>query len=169
MKKLQIDLAYTSPLSRAKETAQIILGDRKIPLIMDPRIEEFSFGSYEGMHCGGEDQDPESVEFNRFFTDPANNIPPNDGETVPHLYERTGEFLQWLCQKEELQDKAILISTHGAAMTALLNRIKGNLSVGRFWKDKVPPNCAVSVVEVVDGNPTIKKEGVIYYNGQGKT
>ena len=54
-------------------------------------------------------------------------------------------------------------------MTALLNRIKGNLSVGRFWKDKVPPNCAVSVVEVVDGNPTIKKEGVIYYKGQGKT
>ena len=169
MKKLQIDLAYTSPLSRAKETAQVILGDRKIPLIMDPRIEEFSFGSYEGMHCGGEDQDPESVEFNRFFTDTANYIPPNDGETVPHLYERTGEFLQWLCQKEELQDKAILISTHGAAMTALLNRIKGNLSVGRFWKDKVPPNCAVSVVEVVDGNPTIKKEGVIYYKGQGKT
>ena len=31
-------------------------------------------------------------------------------------------------------------------MTALLNRIKGNLSVADFWKDEVPPNCSVTMV-----------------------
>ncbi len=45
MKNLKIDLAYTSPLSRAKETAEIILAGRNIPLIEDSRIEEFSFGT----------------------------------------------------------------------------------------------------------------------------
>ena len=163
MKNLKIDLAYTSPLSRAKETAQIILADRNIPLSEDERIEEFSFGSYEGMYCGGENRDPKSLEFNRFFTNTENYIPPADGETVPHLYERTGDFLNWLCRKEDFQDKSILVSTHGAAMTALLNRIKGNVSVAGFWRDEVPPNCAVTIVQVDGGKPVIKKEGVIYY------
>ena len=163
MKSLSLDLAYTSPLSRARETAGIILEGRNIPIIEDERIQEFSFGSYEGMHCGGENKDPKSVEFNRFFTDTANYIPPEDGETIAHLYERTGSFLNWLCTNEELQEKSILVSTHGAAMTAFLNRIKGNLSVAGFWRDEVPPNCAVTIVEVTEGKPVIKREGVIYY------
>ena len=48
-------------------------------------------------------------------------------------------------------------------MAALLNRIKGNLSVADFWRDEVPPNCAVTEVAVRDGKPEIIREGVIYY------
>ena len=33
MKDVRIDFCYTSPLIRAKETAQIILGEREIPLV----------------------------------------------------------------------------------------------------------------------------------------
>lgn len=168
MKNLKIDLAYTSPLLRAKETAEIILGDRKIPLIEDERIEEFSFGSYEGMCCGGENQDPKSEEFNRFFSDTGNYIPPADGETVIQLYKRTGDFLEELCRTEQFREKAILISTHGAAMTALINRIKGNLSVGGFWKDEVPPNCSVTIIDVTEGKPVVREEGVIFYKEQVK-
>lgn len=36
-------------------------------------------------------------------------------------------------------------------MTALLNRIKGNLSVEHFWKDEVPPNCSVTMVRIENG------------------
>ena len=39
MKDVRIDLGYTSPLLRAKETAQILLGDRDVPLYEDSRIE----------------------------------------------------------------------------------------------------------------------------------
>ena len=71
MKDVRIDLGYTSPLLRAKETAQILLGDRDVPLYEDSRIEELSFGSYEGMRTGGEEKDEESEAFQRFFTDTA--------------------------------------------------------------------------------------------------
>ena len=37
MKEVRIDLGYTSPLLRAKETAQIILADRGVPLYEDSR------------------------------------------------------------------------------------------------------------------------------------
>ena len=168
MKDIRIDLGYTSPLLRAKETAQIILGDRDVPLYEDSRIEELSFGNYEGMRTGGEGKDAQSEAFNRFFTDTANYIPPQDAETVPQLYERTGDFLAEICAREDLRDKSVLVSTHGAAMTALLNRIRGNLSVSEFWRDEVPPNCSVTEVEVRDSKPRIIREGVIYYKEKVK-
>ncbi len=163
MEKIHIDLGYTSPLSRAKETAQIILKDRGIPLIEDDRIKEMGFGSYEGMRSSGEDRALESDAFNKFFTDTENYIPPLGGESVSDLYARTGAFLDELCAREDLAGKSILVSTHGAAMTALMNRIRGNVTVRDFWKNQVPPNCAVTMVKVEDGSYEILREAVVFY------
>ena len=44
-----IDLAFSSPLKRAKETAELVLAGRDIPIIEDKRIEEICFGICEGM------------------------------------------------------------------------------------------------------------------------
>lgn len=168
MRDIPLDLAYTSPLLRAKETAQIILKGRNIPLCEDDRLQEISFGSYEGLFCGGQNADEKGEAFNRFFNDTANYIPPEDGESIPCLYERTGDFLREMKEREDLADKSILISTHGAAMTSLLNRIRGNLSTEHFWKDEVPPNCSVTLVEIKDRNAVIVKEGMIFYKEKVK-
>ena len=48
-KDLHIDVCYCSPLIRAVETAQIVLKNRKIPIIKDERLMEMSFGDYEGI------------------------------------------------------------------------------------------------------------------------
>ena len=125
MKDVRIDFCYTSPLIRAKETAQIILGEREIPLVEEKRIEEICFGKCEGMKFRGEITDPGSEAFQRFFTDTENYVPSEGAESISELYERTGCFLSEIADREDLKDSHILISTHGAAMTALLNRIKG--------------------------------------------
>ena len=138
MRQYQIDLAYTSPLQRAKETAEILLEGRNIPLYEDQRIQEISFGSYEGMSCVDKTKE-ENLAFQKFFQDTGNYIPPEDAESVEQLYERTGEFLKSLEESKKLKDKNLLISTHGAAMTAMLNRMRGSLSVEHFWKNEVPP------------------------------
>ena len=162
MREIKLDLCFTSPLKRARETARIILGSREIPLYDEERIREIGFGAYEGV-SSGDDSDPKSRAVQLFFTEPASYVPPADAETIPELYSRTGEFLTELCRRNDLQDKNILVSTHGAAMTALLNRIKGELSVEHFWKYKVPPNCAVTMAAVGDGKARIIRESVIYY------
>ena len=168
MKDIPIDIGYTSPLKRARETAEIILKGRNIPLLDEPRIQEIGFGIYEGIHTGTQEKEPGSDEFNLFFTDTASYIPPEGAESGEGLYGRTGQFLEELCGRRELEDKNILISTHGAAMTALHNGIKGNVTVAGFWKDEVPPNCSVTMVEVRDGQAAIVKEGVIYYREKVK-
>ncbi len=47
-------MCFTSPLDRARETAEIILEGREVPVIEDERIIEMGFGSYEGGCCSGE-------------------------------------------------------------------------------------------------------------------
>ena len=56
MKEIRLDLGFTSPLKRARETAEIILAGRNIPLIDEERIKEIGFGRYEGMFSGGENR-----------------------------------------------------------------------------------------------------------------
>ena len=70
--------------------------------------------------------------------------------------------------REDLAGKSILVSTHGAAMTSLLNRIRGNLSVEHFWRDEVPPNCSITVVEINGSKAQIVKEGLIFYKEKVK-
>lgn len=163
LKDVSFDLAYTSPLLRAKETAEIILQGRQIPLIEDEAIQEMGFGEYEGMCISGPNRAPETPKFNKFFVDTANYIPGKGGETVRQFLERTGKFLDKICNNPEYAEKRILISTHGAAMMALLNNVQGNLEVADFWTKEVPPNCAVTVVEVKDGKRKIVKENLVYY------
>ncbi len=163
LKEVAFDRAYTSPLVRAKKTAEVILNGRDIPLFEADAIREMNFGSYEGMCCGGEHKEPESAEFNKFFTDTANFIPAEGGESVQELLQRTGQFLEELYQNPELEEKTILLSAHGASMTGLLNCMKGNLDIANFWIEGVPPNCGVTIVDVENGVPKIRKENLVFY------
>ena len=92
LKEVPFALGITSPLSRAKVTAQIILGDRNVPLYEDERIQELSFGSWEGLGCRKENYQIPSEHFDYFYTDPLNFQPAEDGETIQQLCERTKEY-----------------------------------------------------------------------------
>ena len=43
---IPFDLCLCSPLGRARETAELVLEGRNVPVIIDERIIEVSFGSY---------------------------------------------------------------------------------------------------------------------------
>lgn len=45
----EFDLVICSPLKRAKQTAEIILKERNIPVIFDDRLKETYFGKLEGI------------------------------------------------------------------------------------------------------------------------
>lgn len=163
LKGVHFDMAYTSPLLRARETAEIILSGREIPILDEPMIQEMGFGVSEGMCLKGEDRAPGSDEFDKLFTDTLNYKVPRGGESIRELMERTGDFLEGLYAQKKLQDKTILISTHGAALTAMINYIKGEKDIAKFWGNGVPKNCAVTKIDVVDGRAKILREGMVYY------
>ena len=162
LRSVPFDLVITSPLSRARETAAIVAGDRDIPVLEDERIREISFGEMEGRQISPEEcQDPAS-KFYSFFHDPGNYVPAAGGEAVSHLCLRAASFLDDIRQKQEWQDKTILVSTHGAASRALLSAVK-HLPIREFWQGGVPKNCAVSILDLEHGEWRIKEQDVIYY------
>jgi len=101
-------------------------------------------------------------QFDKFFTEPDKYVP-DGGESLEELLVRTDEFLREIYRTYEGQDENILVTTHGAALNAMLCSIKGNDDVAKFWSGKVHPNCGVTVVQVEGGKPLVLEEAVVYY------
>ena len=74
----------------------------------------------------------ESAEFNKFFTDTAHFIPARGGESDGGTSGAYRRILQELCASEENKEKTILLSTHGAAMTAPGQPCQRESGDGRF-------------------------------------
>ena len=158
LKEIPFDVAFTSPLSRAKETAEIILQDRKIPIIEEERIIEVNFGGYEGKDFRMEDENLQN-----FFARPELYRPVNGSESMEAIIRRTGAFLNELFADPKYQDSTILIATHGAALCGLLCNIK-KWPIADFWKGGLHKNCGFTIVEVKDAVPTILEEAIVAYD-----
>lgn len=162
LRDVKFDAVYSSPLKRAYETAQLVTEGR-YPIKTDKRLEEISFGIYEGYCCNKDGYNIPDPNFVYFFQDPTRYAPPKDGERVEDLYARTKEFLQELVENPQNKDKTILISTHGACLQSILVGIR-NIPLSKFWQGGVHRNCAVTILDVTEGKITIEQENVIYYD-----
>lgn len=164
LKEIPFDVIFTSPLKRAYRTAEILKGDREIPLIKEERIREICFGDYEGLVSKSEGYSIPDPDFKFFFTKTNCYKTPPNGESIESLLKRTGEFLEELKHREDLKEKTILISSHGAAVRALLSNIE-KCDLAHFWGGGVHKNCGVSCAELVDGTYKILWENRIFYDG----
>ena len=162
LKDIPFDIIFTSPLKRARETAEIIRGTREIPIVSEERIQEISFGEYEGLCYGKENYSIPDKDFMNFFNKPQDYKTPPGGESLEEVITRTGEFLQEILQKEAYRDKNILLSTHGCALKACLANVNGSL-LADFWGEGVHKNCAVSLIEVKEGKVVVTEDGKLYY------
>ena len=163
LKDVPFDLIYTSPLKRARQTAEILKGERDIPLIEEPRLREICFGIYEGYCCSPENYSIPDPAFMKFFTDPGNYIPPEGAESIAQLCQRTTEFLHEVADNPENADRTILFSSHGAAVKGLLSSLTIT-DMKDFWNGGVHRNCGVTILDVTEGRITIEQENVIYYD-----
>ena len=162
LKEIPFTKIYTSPLKRAFETAMIIKGDRNIPVIEEPRIIEISFGEYEGLCCGKDNYNIPDPEFMNFFDKPEAYKPPRGAEGIDELKARTADFLQEIVHNKDMVNDTILVSTHGAALRGLLS-FMNHIEIKDFWRGGVHKNCAVTIVDVNDGETLIIEEGKTYY------
>jgi broad specificity phosphatase PhoE len=155
MKGIRFDACISSPLSRAKETAEIVLRESGncLPISYDDRIKEMSFGSYERLSI----RDEKVV---RFLDKPDVEFKFPDGESARELMHRTQDFLQELMARDD--GKTYLVSTHGCALRAMLNFLYEDPD--DFWHGHVPYNCCVNILDVRDGTATLTADDILYYD-----
>jgi len=125
----QIDLIYSSPLSRARELAELIAEERGLEVEIAPELVELSYGLWQGMGLDACARCNPGLEW-RFRHDPWRVRFPG-GETLADLRERVRGFLDRI--RIEHRGESLLISGHGH-----LNRVfmieALNWSEGEFWR-----------------------------------
>lgn len=134
---VHFDICYCSPLSRAKETAEILLCGRDIPIVTDERLIEMSFGVFEGTaNCFS----LTGSEISVLFSAPEKYITPvESGESLEDLFARTGEFLREVVMPQLDAGKDILIVGHGAMNSSIICQIR-DIPVENFWSTGIE-NC----------------------------
>lgn len=156
-----IDVIYSSPLKRAYTTAELIRNGRDIELITDDRIRELNFGISEGKRYEDLYED-ENCYFKYFFTEPHLYRPSENGETLEHLVERAGEFMQEIIEPREGDCERVMIVAHGAMNKAIMTYIKGH-SLEHFWSGGLQKNCNVIMVDYTEGKYTVIDETKVFY------
>lgn len=142
-KDLHLDVCYCSPLCRAKETAEIFLEGRDVPLYTDDRLKEISFGMHEGVDHVYEKKDHPVYAF---FFDPERYVPGEGGETYEELFSRTGEFLQEIVYPAIKEGKDVLIIGHGAMNNSIVCQVH-DIPLARFWDMQIN-NCELYTLNV---------------------
>ena len=106
-----IDAAYCSPLSRARETAEILTESRGITPIADERLTERDFGEYEG-RTYDELGLPDHTKL--FYALSC----AKGAESSERVFGRVRSFLVDLAR--EMDGKTVLIVSHGVCISYLL-------------------------------------------------
>ncbi|MHB1557032.1 MAG: alpha-ribazole phosphatase [Isosphaeraceae bacterium] len=129
-----VDVVYSSDLGRARETAEIIVGARGLPIVAVARLREMSFGDWEGSTIAEvERDDPDRLH--AWHRDPAATAPPG-GESLIELEDRVGDFLRELGTNPG--DRTALVVTHAGPIRVFLCLALG-LPAASYWKFRVDP------------------------------
>ena len=113
--KVRIAGAYTSPLARAQETAEILLEPHDAELRQDPRLKEFSYGVWEGM-TWAEVRNKYPLAFAEWSVD--RERAPEGAETLHQVKSRAHQLMGEI--RSEHREGTVLVVTHGGPLRLML-------------------------------------------------
>ncbi len=154
---VKFDVIYTSPLQRAYETAQILRLDRDIPVIVDKRLTEFSFGIDEGVTV-----EKRTPGCHLFFDNPPEYVPCEGAESFESGIARTKDFIESVLVPMSLEkpDATVMISGHGAMNKALFMTLC-HRELKDFWIGKWQGNLYVNIFEINGFKYELLEEGLL--------
>ena len=124
----KIDRVLCSPLSRARETAEILTRGTGLTIQTEPRLIEQDFGSFEGMDRG-------TPAFLAAKQEPACRFPGGESsfETAARVYGLLDEL------KAEHSGETVLLVCHGAVMRVIETYFR-DMPLSEFYRFS-PANC----------------------------
>lgn len=145
-----VDAIYSSDLTRAVETAEILAQKFNLPVIKKRGLRETRFGSWEGKYLN-ELITENDAGFEHFFTRPDKVQPPG-GETFLQSQARIMNALDEIIADNA--GKNIIVVSHGAAIrliicAALVIPISKMWSIGQY-------NMALNILTFADGNFSVE-------------
>ena len=145
-----LDVVYCSDLSRASETARIILGDRDIPLHATPELRERDYGVFEGLTLK-ERRDQYPQLFAASLVKDL-DFAPTGGESPRATSVRMTDFVAGLRSRHP--DETVLIVGHGGSLRAAIIALM-EFPLEATWRF-VMSNCSLSVFDTYPDNAVLR-------------
>ena len=136
LQDVQIARAVASPLSRARRTAELALGEARIPMLtLDPDLQEIAHGEWEGL-LASEIQEKDPARLLAWREEPDTVLMPG-GESLRQVLDRSWRGL--VRASEGLgESDTLLVVAHDAVNRVLLCRILG-LPIAKLWTFRQAP------------------------------
>jgi len=134
---LQVTRAVASPLLRARETAELALGEWAGRLSFDGRLMEISHGQWEGLTA--EEVRAAFPEVQRAWRETPEQVTLPGGESFQAVAARAWPAFGDACRGLGAEE-VVLIVTHDGVCRAILCRILG-LELARVWAFRQAPTC----------------------------
>ena len=121
---IEFDVMYTSMLSRAQKTGDIILkilNHKEIPIIKNEALNERHYGSLAGLNKDDARRkwgDEQVHIWRRSF-----DIPPPDGESLKDTADRVLPYFETEIMPKVISGSSILIAAHGNSLRALIMKL----------------------------------------------
>ena len=135
LREVTITRAVASPLRRARHTAELALGQRDLPLTLDPGLMEIAHGTWEGLLASEiREADPERL---RLWREAPHEVLMPEGESLQHVFDRA--WPAFARATEGLGDgDTLLVVAHDAVNRVLLCKVMG-LPLARLWTFRQAP------------------------------
>jgi len=143
---VHFDVAYSSDMSRTRNTARIILGEREIPLHSVPDLREYNKGVFEGL-TPEEYRQKYPELFQASLVNDLDFAPPG-GETIRQCQARMSGFINKV--RKDFPDGDVLLVGHGGSLRSCIVALL-NLPLEGNWKF-VMHNCALSMIRAYPDN-----------------
>jgi 2,3-bisphosphoglycerate-dependent phosphoglycerate mutase len=149
--KIEFDVMYTSMLSRAQKTGDIILGilnHKEIPIIKNEALNERHYGSLAGLNKDDARKkwgDEQVHIWRRSF-----DMPPPDGESLKDTAERVLPYFETEIMPKVISGSSILIAAHGNSLRALIMKLD-SISAEDIVKLEIPTGAPIQYEFTPDG------------------
>nr|WP_295972836.1 histidine phosphatase family protein [uncultured Bacillus sp.] len=163
IKDIDFTRIIASPSHRTMETAELLRGERSIPIIQDERIMEMGMGPWQGM-TKGEIRMQYPNEYDWFMTRPE-LYQIAGAETFFDMRKRADDFLSDMTNGT--LDGNILIVSHGLLIKSLFTIFK-EIDVKDIWKEPTVEGTSLSIVKIDQGKIEWLLEGDMSHTA-GKT
>ncbi|WP_430507833.1 histidine phosphatase family protein [Rossellomorea marisflavi] len=150
LKRVSFEAVYSSPIGRARKTAELLVN--QAPIILEEDLREIGMGDWEG-RTQEEVRAADPERFHTFWNKP-HVYETETGETFNQVMDRVESFLK----KVQVHQGTILVVTHSIFIKALLAYVK-ELPLDKLWSPPFIEATSLTVIEGAGGKYEIVVEG----------
>lgn len=143
LKGIEFTSIYTSPSKRAVKTAEILRGERSLPVLKDDNLREIGLGDWEGQTY--EYLQKHYPEEHKSYRNTPHLYEASSGENFYHLQKRVKAVLKRITSENSSGN--VLAVSHSVFIRTLLLQVK-DISLEELWRSFDIQPTSLTIIEL---------------------